>query len=125
MIIVNVDLGDCVYLIYIGVGLIGCIELFVYYIKGLFVMIVMNMMVDLFYGDVLCVVFVLFGKCVLMVVLLDGEVYKNWEMLNLIFDGLLMDYVDCKMMFVVFGGGVVGDMIGFVVVCYMCGVLFI
>ena len=59
------------------------------------------------------------------VVLPDGEAYKNWETLNLIFDGLLTDRADRKTTLVALGGGVIGDMTGFAAACYMRGVPFI
>ncbi|MCG3102437.1 hypothetical protein MAQ58_23940, partial [Enterobacter sp. DRP3] len=46
------------------------------------------------------------GKRVSTVVLPDGETYKNWETLNLIFDGLLTDHADRKTTLVALGGGV-------------------
>src|SRR5262249_31700259 len=59
------------------------------------------------------------------VVLPDGEAYKNWETLNLIFDGLLTERADRKTTLVALGGGVIGDMTGFAAACYMRGVPFI
>lgn len=55
----------------------------------------------------------------------DGEAYKNWETLNLIFDGLLTERADRKTTLVALGGGVIGDMTGFAAACYMRGVPFI
>ncbi|MDR2153859.1 MAG: 3-dehydroquinate synthase, partial [Burkholderiaceae bacterium] len=43
----------------------------------------------------------------------DGERYKNWESLNLIFDALLRYRADRKTVLYALGGGVVGDMTGF------------
>lgn len=34
-------------------------------------------------------------------------------------------YMDCFLCIIVFGGGVVGDFVGFVVVIFMCGIDFI
>jgi 3-dehydroquinate synthase len=55
----------------------------------------------------------------------DGEKYKNWETLNLIFDGLLANRFDRKCLVVALGGGVVGDMAGFAAASYQRGVDFV
>lgn len=58
-------------------------------------------------------------------VLPDGEAYKNWETLNLIFDTLLGAACDRKTVLFALGGGVVGDMTGFAAASYMRGVPFV
>lgn len=55
----------------------------------------------------------------------DGEKYKNWETLNLIFDALLRNKCDRKTVLFALGGGVIGDMTGFAAACYMRGVPFV
>ncbi len=55
----------------------------------------------------------------------DGEEYKNWQTLNLIFDALLRNGCDRKTVLFALGGGVVGDMTGFAAACYMRGVPFV
>jgi 3-dehydroquinate synthase len=55
----------------------------------------------------------------------DGEKYKTWETLNLIFDGLLANRFDRKCLVVALGGGVVGDMAGFAAASYQRGVEFV
>lgn len=52
----------------------------------------------------------------------DGEAYKGWDTLNLIFDKLLGDAFDRHCVLYALGGGVVGDMTGFAAACYMRGV---
>ena len=59
------------------------------------------------------------------VVLPDGEAYKTWESLNLIFDALLGHGCDRKTTLFALGGGVIGDMTGFAAACYMRGVPFV
>ena len=59
------------------------------------------------------------------VVLPDGEVHKDWQTLNLIFDGLLTYGCDRKTVLFALGGGVVGDMTGFAAASYMRGVPFV
>ena len=55
----------------------------------------------------------------------DGEAYKTWESLNLIFDALLGHGCDRKTVLFALGGGVVGDMTGFAAATYMRGVPFV
>ncbi len=55
----------------------------------------------------------------------DGEVYKTWETLNLIFDGLLASKFDRRCLLIALGGGVVGDMTGFAAASYQRGVDFV
>ncbi|ACB35658.1 3-dehydroquinate synthase [Leptothrix cholodnii SP-6] len=62
---------------------------------------------------------------VLCVELPDGEVHKDWQTLNLIFDHLLANACDRKTVLVALGGGVIGDMTGFAAACYMRGVPFV
>ena len=60
-----------------------------------------------------------------VVILKDGEIYKNWENLNLIFDDLIRFGCDRNTVLFALGGGVVGDMTGFAAACYMRGVPFV
>ena len=64
-------------------------------------------------------------KKVLLVNLPDGEVYKDWPTLQLIFDALLENGCDRKTVLFALGGGVVGDMTGFAAASYMRGVPFV
>jgi len=59
------------------------------------------------------------------VVLPDGEEFKTWPSLNLIFDALLTHGCDRKTTLFALGGGVVGDMTGFAAASYMRGVPFV
>jgi len=62
---------------------------------------------------------------VFTVVLPDGEEFKTWQSLNLIFDALLAHACDRKTVLFALGGGVVGDMTGFAAASYMRGVPFV
>jgi 3-dehydroquinate synthase len=59
------------------------------------------------------------------VILPDGERFKTWETLQLIFDGLLGARHDRGTTVIALGGGVIGDMAGFAAACYQRGVNFI
>ncbi|VFR31035.1 3-dehydroquinate synthase [plant metagenome] len=65
------------------------------------------------------------GKRVVRIELPDGEAHKDWQTLNLIFDGLLSHRYDRKGVLVALGGGVIGDMCGFAAASYMRGVRFV
>ena len=58
-------------------------------------------------------------------ILPDGEIYKNWETLNMIFDALLAGRCERSTTLIALGGGVVGDMTGFAAACYQRGIPFI
>jgi 3-dehydroquinate synthase len=58
-------------------------------------------------------------------VLPDGESYKDWKNLQLIFDDLLKFGADRQTMLVALGGGVIGDMTGFAAASFMRGIRFI
>lgn len=58
-------------------------------------------------------------------ILPDGEQYKNWETLNLIFNALLEHHCERKTPLIALGGGVIGDLTGFAAASYLRGVPFI
>ncbi len=59
------------------------------------------------------------------IILPDGEAYKNWETLNLIFDALLKNHCERTTTILALGGGVIGDLTGFAAATYLRGVPFI
>jgi 3-dehydroquinate synthase len=65
------------------------------------------------------------GVGVTPVILPDGEVHKNWESLNLIYDALLANRCDRSTTIIALGGGVIGDLAGFAAATYQRGVPFI
>ena len=119
----HVDLGERSYPIYIGSGLLGRADLLTPHIVGRQVAIVTNETVAPLYLSQLEAA--LQGYELTSVVLPDGEAFKNWETLQLIFDGLLGARHDRRTTVVALGGGVIGDMAGFAAACYQRGVNFI
>jgi 3-dehydroquinate synthase len=119
----TVDLGERSYPIYIGPGLLANAELFRRHLAGQQVAIVTNETVAPLYLSSLQQA--LGGLQVATVILPDGESFKTWETLQLIFDGLLQARHDRKTTIIALGGGVVGDMAGFAAACYQRGVDFI
>ncbi|MDP2005915.1 MAG: 3-dehydroquinate synthase [Rubrivivax sp.] len=87
--------------------------------------IVSNPTVDALYGDTLAAAITPQHRQVSRVLLPDGEAYKTWASLNLIFDHLLVHGCDRKTVIYALGGGVVGDMAGFAAATYMRGVPFV
>ncbi|QNH06194.1 3-dehydroquinate synthase [Pseudomonas sp. B11D7D] len=119
----QVELGERSYPIYIGDGLLAQSALLTRHIAGRQVAVVTNETVAPLYLETL--LHALEGFKVASVVLPDGEAFKNWETLQLIFDGLLTARHDRRTTVIALGGGVIGDMAGFAAACYQRGVDFI
>jgi 3-dehydroquinate synthase len=121
--ILNVELGDKSYPIYIGIDLLSLKSLFVDQIKGRQVMIVTNKTIAPLYLDKLTSI--LDGFNVQSVILPDGEEFKTLETLNKVFDALLEAKFDRTSTLIALGGGVIGDITGFAAASYQRGVGFI
>lgn len=119
----TVDLAERSYPIHIGSGLLTQTQLFAPHIVGRKVAIISNTTVAPLYLQSLRDA--LSDYEISEIILPDGESYKNWETLQLIFDGLLTDKHDRKTTLIALGGGVIGDMTGFAAACYQRGVNFI
>ena len=65
------------------------------------------------------------GHPVICIDLPDGEQFKDWVHLNLIFDGLMANRIERGETIVALGGGVVGDMAGFAAASYQRGMRLI
>ena len=121
--ILNVELGDKSYPIYIGIDLLSMKSLFVDQIQGRQVMIVTNKTIAPLYLDKLKSI--LDGFNVQTVILPDGEKFKKLETLNKVFDALLEAKFDRTSTLIALGGGVIGDITGFAAASYQRGVGFI
>ena len=121
--ILNVELGDKSYPIYIGIDLLSLKSLFVDQIKGRQVMIVTNKTIAPLYLEKLTSI--LDGFNVQSVTLPDGEEFKTLETLNKVFDALLEAKFDRTSTLIALGGGVIGDITGFAAASYQRGVGFI
>lgn len=119
----QVELGDRSYPIFIGEQLLLEASLLPSYIKGKQVVVVTNETVAPLYLEKLLALLTAY-QCE-SIVLPDGEQYKNWQTLQLIFDGLLKAECTRKVTLIALGGGVIGDMTGFAAACYQRGVDFI
>ena len=121
--ILNVELGDKSYPIYIGCDLLSQKSFFEDHISGQQVMVVSNTTVAPLYLD--RVTKLLDNFTVKVVILPDGEQYKTLETTNLIFDALLQEKFDRSATLIALGGGVVGDITGFSAASYQRGINFI
>ena len=122
---VSIDLAERSYDIHIGSGLLQLDALFEGLPKASSVLIVSNETVAPLYAERLQAALGKRYAKVLTLALPDGEVYKNWQTLNLIFDALLQNGCDRKTLMVALGGGVVGDMTGYAAASFMRGVPFV
>ena len=123
--ILQVALGERAYDIHIGAGLITAADLIVPELASPRVAIVSNTVVAPLYLEKLAAKLRGAGVRVTEIVLPDGEPHKNWETLNTIFDGLLVDRCDRTTTIIALGGGVIGDLAGFAAASYQRGVPFI
>jgi 3-dehydroquinate synthase len=122
---VHIDLGHRSYPILIGPALLGDAPTFADLPTGGAAMIVSNVTVAPLYAQRLQAALAARFKTIHSVTLPDGEEYKNWQTLNLIFDALLAHACDRKTVLFALGGGVVGDMTGFAAASYMRGIPFV
>ncbi len=120
----HVELGARRYPIFIGSRL-AIADCLIPYIQGRQVMIVSNETVAPLYLADYQQALVNAGKQVATCILPDGEVFKNIETLNLIFDALLGARFNRDCTVLALGGGVVGDMAGFAAASFQRGVDFV
>lgn len=122
---VPIELGDRSYEVLIGQGLLASTDSWAGVPAASQAVIVTNETVAPLYAPQL--VQTLRGRYpeVSVLTLPDGESFKDWATLNLIFDHLLERGCDRKTVLYALGGGVVGDMTGFAAACFMRGVPFV
>ncbi|MDR2208052.1 MAG: 3-dehydroquinate synthase [Azoarcus sp.] len=121
----NVDLGARSYPIHIGTGLIDRAELIDPCLYSRRAAVVTNEVVGPLYLERLCAGLARADVEIVPIILPDGEMYKDWQTLNTIFDVLLNAHCERSTTLIALGGGVVGDMGGFAAACYQRGMPFI
>ena len=119
----TVELGERSYPIHIEAGLLKQPGLFVPYIKGPLAVIVTNETVAPLYLDT--VKAACGSKQIETIVLPDGEQYKNLEQFEVVMTRLLELNAARDTTLIALGGGVIGDLCGFVAATYQRGVPFI
>ena len=123
---VRIDLGDRSYPILIGEGLLSQAASWAPVAnRRAGALVVTNETVAPLYAQALVEALTPLFAHVRVLALPDGEAYKDWANLNLIFDDLLGAEADRRTVLFALGGGVVGDMTGFAAACYMRGVAFV
>ncbi len=121
--VMQVELGERSYPIYIDAGNLQDESLITRHIKSKQVVIVTNETVAPLY---LAALSRYLNDFMLEVVILpDGEQYKTLTVLDTIFDALLEKHFSRNATLIALGGGVIGDMSGFAAACYQRGIDFI
>jgi 3-dehydroquinate synthase len=123
--IVRIEFAERSYNIHIGASLLDNAGIFQDLPKASVAVIVSNTAIAPIYAARLQASLQGSYKTIHTIVLPDGEAYKTWHTLNLIFDDLLKHSCDRKTTLFALGGGVVGDMTGFAAASYMRGVPFV
>lgn len=123
--ILNLALAERSYPIHIGSGLLDRADLLAPHFRQKKALVVSNETVAPLYLARLQASLKVAGVESFAVILPDGERYKTWETLNLIFDALLGAHCERATTLVALGGGVIGDMGGFAAACYQRGMPFI
>lgn len=122
---VPVELGARSYDIVIGKDLLAHREIWMPLLEGRQIALVTNELLASLHAPKVRDVLAPHAASFIQINLPDGENYKDWQHLQLIFDALLHHRFDRRCLLLAFGGGVVGDMTGFAAACYQRGVDFI
>ncbi|KAB2057695.1 hypothetical protein ES319_A11G184700v1 [Gossypium barbadense] len=122
--IVEVDLGNRSYPIYIGSGLFDQPELlqnFDRHVHGKKVIVVTNTTIAPLYLDKVVEALTKGNTAVSVeyVILPDGEKFKDMDTLMKVFDKAIESRLDRRCTFVALGGGVIGDMCGFAAASFL------
>lgn len=120
---IEVDLGDRSYPIYISGSLLSNKELIAKHIHTNQILVVTNKTIAPLYLKAL--EDVLTSVDYETLILPDGETYKSLESFNKVISRLMEKKFSRTCMLIALGGGVVGDLTGFVAACYQRGVNFI
>ena len=122
---IRVALGERSYAIEVGTGLIDDPARYAQHLAGRRAALVTSSVIAPIFLDRVAKALRSAGAEVVEVILPDGEEYKTWPTLNLVFDALLAAHCDRQTTIVALGGGVVGDLAGFAAAIYQRGVPFI
>ncbi|KAB2057693.1 hypothetical protein ES319_A11G184700v1 [Gossypium barbadense] len=119
--IVEVDLGNRSYPIYIGSGLFDQPELLQKHVHGKKVIVVTNTTIAPLYLDKVVEALTKGNTAVSVeyVILPDGEKFKDMDTLMKVFDKAIESRLDRRCTFVALGGGVIGDMCGFAAASFL------
>ncbi|WP_102794255.1 3-dehydroquinate synthase [Bowmanella denitrificans] len=118
-----VELGERSYPIYIDANLLRQPDVLKQHLKTDKVVVVTNQVVEVLYGALMREL--LDGMQVETIVLPDGEQYKSLQSFEAVCSRLLEIQAARDTTLIAFGGGVIGDLTGFVAACYQRGIPFI
>ena len=121
--ILNVELGDRSYPIYIGSGLLEDEKIITSHIKTKTICIVSNTTVSKLYLE--NIKNSLDDYQVVEAILEDGEKFKNHDSLNYIYTKLLENQCNRDTTILALGGGVVGDIAGYAAASFLRGIPFV
>ena len=120
--IININLGERSYPIFVGQNLFENSDLIAKYTSKKKIAIITNKTVAPLYLQAFKKM--LGDEEVLAIVLPDGEQYKSHDSLNVIYDDLLTHKFGRDTLLIALGGGVIGDITGYAAATYMRGVDF-
>jgi len=121
--ILNVELGDRSYPIYIGSGLLEDEKIITSHIKTKTICIVSNTTVSKLYLE--NIKNLLDDYQVVEAIIDDGEEFKNHNSLNYIYTKLLENQCNRDTTILALGGGVVGDIAGYAAASFLRGIPFV
>jgi 3-dehydroquinate synthase len=121
---IDVNLGERSYPIYIGnLDLLG--DIIKGYDFGRKVGIITNPLVGGYYKDILEDILRNNGFNPLSIEIPDGEKYKSLKWVNYIYDRIISFKMDRESLLIALGGGVIGDVTGFVAATFLRGISYI
>lgn len=123
--VVDVDLGDRSYPIYIGQGMVDVGDELRKHVTSKKAMIVTNTKIGPLYSAKVRAALEQQGTEVYEVILPDGEEHKNMDELMKVVDACMEARLDRKSTMIALGGGVIGDMTGFAAAIYQRGIKFV
>jgi 3-dehydroquinate synthase len=121
----SVALGERSYPIHLGVELLSRASLYRPFLGGGSAAIVTNTVVGPLYLAKVRPAIEAAGARVVEITVEDGEQAKSWQTAERIFDGLLDARCGRDTLIVALGGGVIGDLAGFVAAVYQRGVAYL
>ncbi|CAL4043528.1 3-dehydroquinate synthase [Buchnera aphidicola (Phyllaphis fagi)] len=120
-----VDLNNYSYPIYIGFNILSEKNIFYPLKKNDRVMLVTNTTLSSIWKNIVLNYLSKYGMIVDEFIFLDGEKYKNLNSVELLVSDLLKKLHDRHTTLIALGGGVIGDLTGFVASIYQRGIRFI
>jgi len=119
----NVSLGERSYPILIGSGLLGSPAVLAAHVPAGELLLVSNTIVAPLYAERLRSA--LPGRRMIELIVPDGEQHKSLATASRMFDVMIANRLGRDALILALGGGVVGDLAGFVAACYQRGVSFV